>query len=127
MEKLNIMMERGDFDLVAVGRAPMTKNLSPATPAPASGIGESLWPVTLTIALSGMTALNAEVVWTRLLGMMFAGTVYAFAIILAVFLIGMSRETAKFASLTQRPASLVAKTPLILLNLWERNSTRYLI
>lgn len=51
---------------------------------------EPLWPVTLTIALSGMTALGAEVVWTRLLGMMFAATVYAFAVILAVFLAGMA-------------------------------------
>jgi spermidine synthase len=52
--------------------------------------GEALWPVVATIAFSGMTALGAEVVWTRLLGMMFAATVYAFAIILAVFLAGMA-------------------------------------
>ena len=41
-------------------------------------------------ALSGLTALGAEVVWTRYLGMLFAGTVYAFATILAVFLGGMA-------------------------------------
>jgi spermidine synthase len=51
---------------------------------------EPLSPVLFTIALSGATALGAEVVWTRLLGMLFAGTVYAFAIILAVFLLGMA-------------------------------------
>src|SRR5580698_7711639 len=41
--------------------------------APASG---NLWPIYLTIALSGATALGAEVVWTRLLGLMLGATVY---------------------------------------------------
>ncbi len=41
------------------------------------------------IALSGMSALGAEVVWTRLLSLLLGGTVYAFSIILAVFLIGL--------------------------------------
>jgi spermidine synthase len=49
----------------------------------------NLWPVYLTIALSGATALGAEVVWTRLLGLMLGATVYTFSIILAVFLIGL--------------------------------------
>jgi spermidine synthase len=42
-----------------------------------------------TIALSGMSALGAEVVWTRLLSLLLGGTVYAFSVILAVFLIGL--------------------------------------
>ncbi len=46
-------------------------------------------PVYLTIALSGMCALGAEVVWTRLLSLMIGGTTYTFSIILAVFLIGI--------------------------------------
>jgi spermidine synthase len=54
--------------------------------APARG---NLWPVYLTIALSGATALGAEVVWTRLLGLMLGATVYTFSIILAIFLIGI--------------------------------------
>jgi spermidine synthase len=40
-------------------------------------------------ALSGMTALGAEVIWTRLLSLMLGATVYTFSIILAVFLIGL--------------------------------------
>jgi len=48
------------------------------------------WPVYATIAVSGACALGAEVVWTRLLGMMLGATVYVFAIILAVFLIGLA-------------------------------------
>ena len=47
------------------------------------------WPVYLSIALSGMTALAAEVIWTRVLSLMFGATVYTFSLILAVFLIGL--------------------------------------
>ena len=43
----------------------------------------------LAIALSGLTALGAEVVWTRLLSLLMGGTVYTFSIILAVFLVGL--------------------------------------
>ncbi|HET6958246.1 MAG TPA: fused MFS/spermidine synthase [Vicinamibacterales bacterium] len=45
--------------------------------------------VYVTIALSGLTALSAEVVWTRLLSLHFGATVYTFALILAVFLVGL--------------------------------------
>jgi spermidine synthase len=41
------------------------------------------------IALSGLCALGAEVIWTRLLSLMMGATVYAFSIILAVFLFGL--------------------------------------
>ena len=44
----------------------------------------------VTIGLSGASALGAEVVWTRLMGMMLGSTVYVFSIILAVFLIGLA-------------------------------------
>ena len=46
------------------------------------------WPVYVTIGLSGASALGAEIVWTRLMGMLMGATVYVFSIILAVFLIG---------------------------------------
>jgi spermidine synthase len=44
----------------------------------------------LAIALSGATALGAQVIWTRLMGMMLGSTVYVFSIILAVFLAGLA-------------------------------------
>jgi spermidine synthase len=47
------------------------------------------WPVYTAIAISGLCALGAEVVWTRLLALMLGATVYTFSIILSVFLIGM--------------------------------------
>jgi spermidine synthase len=59
-----------------------------ATPAEAeSPSGTNL--VYAAIALSGMTALGAEVVWTRLFTLLLGGTTYTFSIILAVFLIGI--------------------------------------
>jgi spermidine synthase len=45
--------------------------------------------VYVAIALSGLTALGAEVVWTRLLSLLLGATVYTFSIILAVFLFGL--------------------------------------
>ena len=45
--------------------------------------------VYITIALSGLCAMGAEVVWTRLLSLMLGATVYTFSIILAVFLLGL--------------------------------------
>jgi spermidine synthase len=43
----------------------------------------------VAIALSGLCALGAEVVWTRLLSLLLGATVYTFSIILAVFLVGL--------------------------------------
>jgi len=45
--------------------------------------------VYVAIALSGMTALGAEVIWTRLLSLLFGATTYTFSLILAVFLAGL--------------------------------------
>ncbi|MCH7576702.1 MAG: hypothetical protein IH822_02735 [Chloroflexi bacterium] len=45
--------------------------------------------VYVVIALSGLASLGAQVVWTRLLSLVFGGTVYTFTIILAVFLAGL--------------------------------------
>ena len=47
------------------------------------------WPVYVTIGMSGMTALAAEVIWTRHLSLLFGATVYTFSLILAVFLLGL--------------------------------------
>lgn len=50
--------------------------------------------VYITIALSGACALGAEVVWTRLLGLLLGATVYTFSLILAVFLVGLGTGSA---------------------------------
>ncbi len=50
---------------------------------------EDSTPVYVAIALSGMTALSAQVIWTRLLSLNFGATVYTFSLILAAVLIGI--------------------------------------
>ncbi len=81
---INVAAASLAFVLVAylrhdAGAAPDT----PARRAPGSAI------VYVAIGLSGMSALGAEVVWTRLLSLLLGATVYTFSIILAVFLVGL--------------------------------------
>jgi spermidine synthase len=45
--------------------------------------------VYIAIALSGLCALAAETVWTRMLGLLLGNSVYTFSIILAAFLAGL--------------------------------------
>jgi spermidine synthase len=54
-----------------------------------SSTGFSLCTVYLAIALSGLCALAAEAVWTRLLGLLLGASVYSLSIIVAVFLVGL--------------------------------------
>jgi spermidine synthase len=49
----------------------------------------SSWTIYVSIALSGMTALSAEVIWTRHLSLLLGATVYTFALVLAAFLFGL--------------------------------------
>jgi spermidine synthase len=62
--------------------------------------------VYIAIALSGLTALAAEVIWTRLLSLLFGATTYTFSLILAVFLFGLgigSSVGSAVARAVQRP------------------------
>jgi spermidine synthase len=47
------------------------------------------WAVYVCLALSGLTGLGAEAIWTRQLSLMLGATVYTFSNILAVFLLGL--------------------------------------
>ena len=58
----------------------------------------------VAIALSGMTALGAEVVWTRLLSLLFGATAYTFSLILAVFLVGLGLGSTVGSELARRVA-----------------------
>ena len=60
------------------------------------------WAVYLAIGLSGLCALGAEVVWTRLLSLMLGATVYTFSIILAVFLTGLGLGSSAGSVLARR-------------------------
>ncbi|MBA3885291.1 MAG: fused MFS/spermidine synthase [Acidobacteria bacterium] len=64
------------------------------------------WAVYVTIAISGMTALGAQVIWARSLSLIFGATTYTFSLILAVFLVGLgigSTLGASMAGKLERP------------------------
>jgi spermidine synthase len=65
-----------------------------------AGIGKL--GVYITIGLSGLSALGAEVVWTRLLSLMLGATVYTFSIILAMFLTGLGIGSSAGSFLARR-------------------------
>jgi spermidine synthase len=77
-------------------------------------------PVTIVLivaALSGLTALGAEVVWTRQLSLLFGASVYTFSLILAVFLAGLGLGSAIGSSMARRtrhPAVMLAFTQALL-------------
>jgi spermidine synthase len=84
--------------LVSLGIAKRTEGSMPAVEARPT---RAYWPVYVTIAISGATALGAEVIWTRLLGLMLGATVYTFSIILAIFLVGLGIGSAGGAALAR--------------------------
>jgi spermidine synthase len=59
------------------------------TPAPAAASRKSDSIIYVAILLSGLCALAAEAIWTRMLGLLFGASVYALSIIVAVFLVGL--------------------------------------
>lgn len=61
--------------------------------------------VYIVIGLSGLTALGAQVVWTRLLSLLIGGTTYTFSLILAVFLIGLGIGSSLGAALARNVAN----------------------
>lgn len=58
--------------------------------------------VYLAIALSGVSALGAEVIWTRLFALLLGATTYTFSIILAVFLVGIGLGSSSASFLLRR-------------------------
>lgn len=56
----------------------------------------------IAFGISGFTGLAYEVVWTRILGFILTGTVYAFAAVLAVFLFGIAAGSFAFSAFLDR-------------------------
>ncbi|MBN1361175.1 MAG: fused MFS/spermidine synthase, partial [Sedimentisphaerales bacterium] len=84
------------------------------TPPRAPAAGRVYW----AIGLSGLCALGAEVVWTRILSLLLGGTVYTFSIILAVFLAGLgigSSIGALLARHSRRPRLALGACQLLLM------------
>ena len=77
--------------LLVAGTAWLLERSVPAAapaPAPGAGPGRSSW--LLLPALFGFVALASELVWTRILLLHLGSRVYAFALILAVYLAGIA-------------------------------------
>src|SRR5688572_145109 len=90
-------------------RAARTHPLAPVAPlAPTPKAPDAPYaPYALLVpgavaALSGFTALAAEVVWTRQLSLLFGASVYTFSLILAIFLTGLAIGGATGSSLARR-------------------------
>jgi spermidine synthase len=89
--------------LAASGRAAQSEpppETAPSEKHNAKRKGRAIYAV---IALSGLCALGAEVIWTRSLSLILGATVYAFSIILAVFLTGLGIGSALGSWLARRP------------------------
>ena len=84
---LNVLVAAIGFVLSKTVRADATPRA--AAPGVEVQAAAGAWAVYIAIALSGATALAAEVIWTRILSLLFGATVYTFSLILAVFLIGL--------------------------------------
>ena len=75
--------------LLIARSAPALTAAAADEPVPAPRRVGAAWAVYVAIALSGATALASEGIWTRVLSLLFGGTVYTFSLILAVFLFGL--------------------------------------
>ena len=80
-------------------RAPSRSAAAETTSAPHARGVAAIYAVA---AVSGMTALAAEVLWTRHLSLLLGGTVYTFALIVAVLLLGLGIGSAAGAGAGKR-------------------------
>ena len=95
------------FNVAVAGASFLVASLAPHKPAaitaadtkPVAGASA----VYIATALSGLTGLAAEVVWTRLLSLLIGGTTYTFSLILAAFLVGIGIGSAAGAGLAGSP------------------------
>lgn len=94
--------------------APYAPPPAPAGPAPTI---EGSRGVLAATALSGFTALAAEVVWTRQLSLIIGGTTYTFSLVLAAFLVGIGAGSAIGSAIgrgTSRPRVALATCQALL-------------
>jgi len=63
--------------------------------------------ILLSFGLSGMVALVYQVAWNRILSLLMGSSVYAFSLILTVFILGLALGTASFSQLLSRFSDLM--------------------
>ena len=93
--------------IAAWAMATRSASRAPASLAPLAPLAPSLVPTYIVAALSGFTALGAEVVWTRQLSLLFGASVYTFSLILAVFLAGLGAGSLAGSALGRRSSEPV--------------------
>ena len=93
--------------IAAWAMATRSASRAPASLAPLAPLAPSLVPIYVVAALSGFTALGAEVVWTRQLSLLFGASVYTFSLILAVFLAGLGAGSLAGSALGRRSSEPV--------------------
>jgi spermidine synthase len=100
----------GAVALIGLGLAGWTSHGEPARPAESVPVARAAGSrmAYVVIGLSGLCALSAEVIWTRLLSLMLGATVYTFSIILAVFLVGLGLGSAIGSLLARRARPALA-------------------
>lgn len=84
-------------------------------PAGASPSPARVRATLIAIGLSGFAAMVDEVTWARLVGMVFGSSVYAFGLVLLLFLVGIAIGSALFARMRSDPqrvlgVALIANT-----------------
>src|SRR4029079_2203377 len=89
--------------LAIAGRTKAAVGVRPTTDGPTIVPGARL--VYAAIALSGLTAMGAQVVWTRMLSLLLGATTYTFSLILAVFLVGLGIGSSLGASVAKNSRS----------------------
>jgi spermidine synthase len=103
--------ERGARSAAAAARGPRVLSTSPApatSPAPSISPAvdprwnRSQWTIGILFGVSGFIALIYEVGWFRLLGLTMGPSVYAFTVMLAVYLIGIGIGSATAAPWVER-------------------------
>src|SRR4051812_43570197 len=96
---INVAVAAGGFAIASVTtyKPVDSMEMDPGVRRASGAVG-----VYVVIALSGFTALAAEVVWTRLLSLLFGATTYAFSLILAVFLFGLGIGSTIGSAMTSR-------------------------
>lgn len=110
----------GAYGLRAARTTPALAAPAPALAKPArrrEPLRLDVRAIYVVAGLSGFTSLGGQVVWTRLLTLLFGATVFAFAIILAVFLGGLGIGSALGAQLLKRgrnPGRALGWTQLLL-------------
>jgi spermidine synthase len=98
------------LSFVLVAPAPETSSVAPTTSRTTSRLR---WAVA-AFTISGFAALGLEVVWTRLLTLVFKGYSYSFTAMLTVFLLGIALGSVAFANRADR-----SKDPEALLGLLQ--------